>query len=65
MVSIKKKKTGAIRDKKEWAQQLLEEAAIAVQPETDSSWQNESFFKEELDLLRMGNDLRVEGSPMR
>ena len=64
MVSIKRIRE-RFGSKKEWAQQLLEEAAIAVQLETDSSWQNESFFKDELDLLRMGSDLRVEGSPMR
>ena len=53
------------KKKKRWAPQLLEEEAKVVQVETDSSWQNESPFKEELELLRMGNDLRLEGSSMR
>ena len=50
---------------KRWAKQLLEEAAKAAQLETDSSWQHESPLKEELELLRMGSDLRLEGSLMR
>ena len=48
-----------------WAKQLLEEATKAVQLETHSSWQNESPYKEELELLRVGNNLRFEGSSMR
>ena len=50
--------------KKRWAKHLLE-AAKAVQLETDSSWQNESPYEGELELLRMGSDLRLEGSLMR
>ena len=37
----------------------------AVQLETDSSSQNESPHEEELELLRVGNELRLEGSSMR
>ena len=50
---------------KRWANQLSEEAAKAVQLETDSSWQHESPLKEELELLRLGSDLRLKGSLMR
>ena len=37
----------------------------AAQQETFSSWQNESPHKEELELLRVSGDLRLEGSFMR
>ena len=56
---------GAIHDQKGWAKLLLEEATKAVQLETSSSWQHESPFREELELLREGSDLRLEGSLVR
>ena len=49
--------------KKGWAKHLLEQAAKAVQLETDSSWQNESPHEGELELLRMGSDLRGWKAP--
>ena len=36
-----------------------------MQLETSSSWQNESPYKEELELLRVSNDMFVDGSLMR
>ena len=33
-----------------------------MQLDTDSSWKNESPCKEKLELLRMGNDPRLEGT---
>ena len=59
---IPPKNVGTIHHQQGWAKHFLEETAKAVQPETDSSWQHGSPFKEELQLLRMGNDLRLEGS---
>ena len=50
---------------KRWAMHLLEEAANAVQRETDSSWQNVSPNKEELELLPEVSDLRFDCSLMR
>ena len=49
---------GASHHQKGCAKHLLEEASKAVQLETDSSWQHESY-EEELELSRMGNDLVV------
>ena len=49
---------------KERAKHLLEEAAKAVQLETDSSRQNESPDKEEIELLRVIGDLRLDGTSM-
>ena len=46
--------------KKRWAKHLLEEAMKAVQLERNSSWHNESPY-EELELLRVSIDLRLEG----
>ena len=36
-----------------------------MQLETSSSWQNESPYKEELELLRVSGDMFVDGSLMR
>ena len=36
-----------------------------MQLETSGSWQNESPYKEELELLRVSNDVFVDGSLMR
>ena len=52
-------KFGSDSPSKGWAKQLLEEAAKAVLIEIDSSWQHESPYKEELELLREGSDLRL------
>ena len=43
----------------------MEEATKAVRLETGGSRQNESPYKEELALLREGNDLRLECSLTR
>ena len=44
----------------------LEEAAKAVQLDTDSSWQNVSPYKEgEFELLQEVRDQRFDGSSMR
>ena len=40
-----------------WARELSEEATKAVQLET-SSWQHESPYEEELELLRVSSDIR-------
>ena len=47
------------------ARTLLEEATKAVQLETGSSWPLESPCKEELELLRMSGDMRLDGTSMR
>ena len=52
------KKVEAIHHEQGGATHSMEEATKAVQLETDSSWLNESPYKVELELLRMGNDLR-------
>ena len=39
--------------KKRWANNLLEGATTAVQLETSGSWQGESPYKQELELLRL------------
>ena len=49
--------------KKRWASKL-EEATQAVQLET-SSWQNESPYKEEHELLRVSSDMRLEAIEAR
>ena len=51
--------------KKRWAKHLMEEVTKAVQLETYNIWQHESPYKGELEPLREGNDLRLEGSLMR
>ena len=56
---------GTILDnKKGWAKHLLDEAATAVQVETESTWHNGSPYMEEVELLREGSELRLEGSLM-
>ena len=42
------------------ARTLLEEAATALQLRT-SSWQDESPYTEELELLRVSGDMRLDG----
>ena len=44
---------------------MLEEATKAVKLETSSSWQHESPYKEELELLRVSGDVRLDDTLMR
>ena len=53
------------RPKKSWANNLLEEATNAVQLEACGGWQHESPYKEDLELLRVSGDLRLDGTIMR
>ena len=50
---------------KKRAKNLLEEATKTVQLEASGRWQNESPHKNELDLLRVSSDLRLDGTLMR
>ena len=51
--------------KKMWADSLLQEATKAVLLETRSSWQPESPRIEEVDLLRVNSDMRLDGTLIR
>ena len=51
--------------KKLWATKSLEAAAKPVQLETSSSWQNGSSCREELEVLRVTGDMRLDGTMMR
>ena len=44
---------------------VLEEAARVAQLGIDGSWQKESLYKEELEFLRVVEDLRFDGSSVR
>ena len=50
---------------KKVARKWLEEATKAVPLETTRSWQTESPYIEELELLRASSDLRLDGTVMR
>ena len=54
-----------LRPRRCWAKHLLEAETKAVQFMTDSNRQNESPYKEELELLREGNDLQWRAPSMR
>ena len=51
--------------KKNWAKQLLEEATKEKQQDTTGSWQRESPYTEDLELLREVGDLKFDASLMR
>ena len=53
------KNVGAIHKRK------VGRAVVGRGSKTDSSWQNELPYKEDLELLRMGSDLPLEGTLMR
>ena len=50
---------------KAWARTVLEAAARVAQLGTEGSWQKESPYKVDFELLRKVKDLRFDGSLMR
>ena len=48
-----------------WARSVLADADEERQHRTDGGWQQETQYKEELELVRLSIDLRLEGTLMR